>query len=46
MLPVGRKLVVHVVEELTRVGITRMLFVTGPGRRPSETISIATPSLI
>ena len=33
MLPVGRKPVVqYVVEELTRVGITRVLFVTGPGQ--------------
>ena len=33
MLPVGRKPVVqYVVEELTRVGITRVLFVTGPGK--------------
>ena len=33
MLPVGRKPVVqYVVEELTRVGMTRVLFVTGPGQ--------------
>jgi UTP--glucose-1-phosphate uridylyltransferase len=37
MLPVGRKPVVqYVVEELTRVGITRMLFVTGPGKASIE----------
>lgn len=33
MLPVGRKPVVqYVVEELTRVGMQRLLFVTGPGK--------------
>jgi UTP--glucose-1-phosphate uridylyltransferase len=33
MLPVGRKPVVqYVVEELTRVGVKRVLFVTGPGK--------------
>jgi UTP--glucose-1-phosphate uridylyltransferase len=37
MLPVGRKPVVqYVVEELTRVGITRVLFVTGPGKASIE----------
>src|SRR6266852_3149468 len=37
MLPVGRKPVVqYVVEELTRVGITRVLFVTGPGKTSIE----------
>jgi UTP--glucose-1-phosphate uridylyltransferase len=37
MLPVGRKPVVqYVVEELTRVGIQRMLFITGPGKHSIE----------
>ena len=37
MLPVGRKPVVqYVVEELTRVGMTRVLFVTGPGKASIE----------
>jgi len=37
MLPVGRKPVVqHVVEELSRCGITRLLFVTGPGKTAIE----------
>jgi UTP--glucose-1-phosphate uridylyltransferase len=37
MLPVGRKPVVqYVVEELTRVGTTRVLFVTGPGKASIE----------
>lgn len=37
MLPVGRKPVVqYVVEELTRVGVDRMLFVTGPGKTSIE----------
>jgi len=37
MLPVGRKPVVqYVVEELTRVGIERVLFVTGPGKASIE----------
>ena len=37
MLPVGRKPVVqYIVEELTRVGITRVLFVTGPGKASIE----------
>jgi len=37
MLPVGRKPVVqYVVEELTRVGIKRILFVTGPGKTSIE----------
>jgi UTP--glucose-1-phosphate uridylyltransferase len=37
MLPVGRKPVVqYVVEELARVGITRALFVTGPGKASIE----------
>jgi UTP--glucose-1-phosphate uridylyltransferase len=37
MLPVGRKPVVqYVVEELTRVGINQMLFVTGAGKHSIE----------
>jgi UTP--glucose-1-phosphate uridylyltransferase len=37
MLPVGRKPVVqYVVEELTRVGMKRMLFITGPGKASIE----------
>src|SRR4051794_41295206 len=37
MLPVGRKPVVqYVLEELTRMGITRALFVTGPGKASIE----------
>jgi UTP--glucose-1-phosphate uridylyltransferase len=37
MLPVGRKPVVqYVVEELTRVGMQRVLFVTGPGKDSIE----------
>jgi UTP--glucose-1-phosphate uridylyltransferase len=37
MLPVGRKPVVqYVVEELTRVGIERFLFITGPGKASIE----------
>ena len=37
MLPVGRKPVVqYVVEELTRVGMKRVLFVTGPGKTSIE----------
>ncbi len=37
MLPVGRKPVVqHVVEELARCGIRRVLFVTGPGKTAIE----------
>jgi UTP--glucose-1-phosphate uridylyltransferase len=37
MLPVGRKPVVqYVVEELTRVGIKRVLFITGPGKASIE----------
>jgi UTP--glucose-1-phosphate uridylyltransferase len=37
MLPVGRKPVVqYVVEELARVGMTRVLFVTGPGKASIE----------
>lgn len=37
MLPVGRKPVVqYVVEELTRVGLEQVLFVTGPGKTSIE----------
>jgi UTP--glucose-1-phosphate uridylyltransferase len=37
MLPVGRKPVVqYVVEELTRVGMNRVLFITGPGKASIE----------
>ncbi len=37
MLPVGRKPVVqYVVEELARVGVQRLLFITGPGKTPIE----------
>jgi UTP--glucose-1-phosphate uridylyltransferase len=37
MLPVGRKPVVqYVVEELARVGLTRVLFITGPGKASIE----------
>jgi UTP--glucose-1-phosphate uridylyltransferase len=37
MLPVGRKPVVqYVVEELTRVGMQRLLFITGPGKTSIE----------
>jgi UTP--glucose-1-phosphate uridylyltransferase len=37
MLPVGRKPVVqYVVEELRRVGMTRVLFITGPGKASIE----------
>jgi len=37
MLPVGRKPVVqYVVEELTRVGMKRVVFVTGPGKASIE----------
>ena len=37
MLPVGRKPVVqYVVEELTRVGMQRILFITGPGKTSIE----------
>ena len=37
MLPVGRKPVVqYVVEELSRVGMTRVIFVTGPGKASIE----------
>lgn len=37
MLPVGRKPIVqYVVEELTRVGMQRLLFITGPGKTSIE----------
>lgn len=37
MLPVGRKPVVqYVVEEMTRVGMERLLFITGPGKTSIE----------
>jgi UTP--glucose-1-phosphate uridylyltransferase len=37
MLPIGRKPVVqYVVEELTRVGMKRILFITGPGKASIE----------
>src|ERR1035438_170888 len=37
MLPVGRKLVVqYVVEELTRMNMKRILFITGPGKSSIE----------
>src|SRR5512139_3935291 len=37
MLPVGRKPVVqYVVEELRRVGMSRVLFITGPGKASIE----------
>ncbi len=37
MLPVGRKPVVqYVVEELTRMGMKRLLFITGPGKTSIE----------
>ena len=37
MLPVGCKPVVqYVVEELTRVGMERILFITGPGKTSIE----------
>lgn len=37
MLPVGRKPVVqYVVEEMTRVGMRRLLFITGPGKTSIE----------
>lgn len=37
MLPVGRKPVVqYVVEELSRVGMSRVLFITGPGKASIE----------
>lgn len=47
MLPVGRKPVVqYVVEELTRVGMKRLLFVTGPGKTSIENHFDLNPELI
>ena len=47
MLPVGRKPVVqYVVEELWRVGIERLLFVTGPGKESIENHFDTDPQMI
>ena len=47
MLPVGRKPVVqYVVEELTRAGMERILFVTGPGKTSIENHFDLNPELI
>lgn len=47
MLPVGRKPVVqYVVEEMTRVGIQRILFITGPGKTSIENYFDLNPELI
>jgi len=47
MLPVGRKPVVqYVVEELTRVGMRRFLFITGPGKTSIENHFDLNPELI
>lgn len=47
MLPVGRKPVVqYVVEEMTRVGIERLLFITGPGKTSIENYFDLNPELI
>jgi UTP--glucose-1-phosphate uridylyltransferase len=47
MLPVGRKPVVqYVVEELTRVGMQRLLFITGPGKTSIENHFDLNPELI
>ena len=47
MLPVGRKPVVqYVVEEMTRVGMKRILFVTGPGKTSIENHFDLNPELI
>jgi UTP--glucose-1-phosphate uridylyltransferase len=47
MLPVGRKPVVqYVVEELTRAGMKRILFVTGPGKTSIENHFDLNPELI
>ncbi len=47
MLPVGRKPVVqYVVEELTRVGMKRLLFITGPGKTSIENHFDLNPELI
>ena len=47
MLPVGRKPVVqYVIEELTRVGMQRILFITGPGKTSIENHFDLNPELI
>lgn len=47
MLPVGRKPVVqYVVEEMTRVGVQRLLFITGPGKTSIENYFDLNPELI
>src|SRR5512139_4287941 len=47
MLPVGRKPVVqYVIEELTRVGLRRLLFITGPGKTSIENHFDLNPELI
>src|SRR5512134_804257 len=47
MLPVGRKPVVqYVVEEMTRVGMQRILFITGPGKTSIENHFDLNPELI
>lgn len=47
MLPVGRKPVVqYVVEELARVGLDRILFITGPGKTSIENHFDLIPELI
>jgi UTP--glucose-1-phosphate uridylyltransferase len=47
MLPVGRKPVVqYVVEELARVGMQRILFITGPGKTSIENHFDLNPELI
>ncbi len=47
MLPVGRKPVVqYVVEELARVGVKQLLFVTGPGKTSIENHFDLNPELI
>ncbi len=47
MLPVGRKPVVqYVVEELTRMGMKRVLFITGPGKTSIENHFDLNPELV
>jgi UTP--glucose-1-phosphate uridylyltransferase len=47
MLPVGRKPVVqYVVEEMTRVGMQRILFITGPGKTSIENHFDLNPELV
>lgn len=47
MLPVGRKPVVqYVVEEMTRVGIQRLLFITGPAKTSIENYFDLNPELV